>query len=110
LLPPKARRIILRHKLFEDIDIGGLSVAKSPVDYEAAVYSDISDAMVARLLLAISEDNIPDQRASSCIVAAALLTVAQIVDGNVMPSESEFLKRDGIAHTLANLVVGKTIR
>lgn len=86
------------------------SMGKPNYDYESAVYSDIADAMVDRMRAIIDNESISDPRARACIIAAALLTVAQALDGNDMPSESYLLKRNGVAHVLADLVAGKTIK
>jgi hypothetical protein len=45
---------------------------------------------------------IPDRRVRSAIVSAAMLTVAQTLDGNDLPAQSQVLKPGGIAAGLAN--------
>lgn len=74
-------------------------------EYEVAVYAEECDALTLAIKNVIKPafDGIPDQRVRSAVTAAALLTAAQLLDGNEMPRETEVLKPNGVAENLAHL-------
>lgn len=76
-----------------------------PMTYEAAVYDDECMSIMRAILDACSEaSKIPDKRVRCAIIASAMKTAAQVLDGNDMPRESSVLKPGGIAAGLAALL------
>lgn len=77
-------------------------------EYELSVYADEVEVLLSGVLHACAAaSTIRDRRARSCIIASALMTAAQVLDGNDMPRESKIVRPGGVAATLAILMAGK---
>lgn len=81
------------------------------IPYAAAVLSEDCEALVRRLVVAcqMTTASVDDPRDRASVISAALMTTAQILDGNDMPRESGTIRRDGVTESLALLVLQKKI-
>lgn len=80
-------------------------------DYERAVYDEECDMLARAIILACRRAAaIPDRRARTAIISAALLTAGQMLDGNKMPEETYVIKPGGVVESMAYCLSRKAPR
>ncbi len=81
--------------------------------YEEAVYSEDVDTLVNDLIAMMSPkiELISDKRVRNAVVAAALITTAQYLDGALMMTDDpRYIKLGGIADAMRKVLNQKTGR
>ena len=74
-------------------------------DYARAVYQEDCDRMMRAVKAAIESVEIEGPYRAA-VISAAVMTAAQVIDGNKMPEESKIVRPGGIAAALVCLVAG----
>lgn len=74
--------------------------------YEEVVYAEECDALALELKAVLDEVKVPDGRVRRAILAAAIVTAAQLVDGNSMPEDTDVIRSGGVAECVKQILEG----